>query len=291
MPNEQLTLKDLRVKFEKLDAEIKASKDEDHPLRRRLRRSLSWFERAGSDGLDDDVRYIFLWVAFNAAYADAQDFRQDEWNREWKRYNRYFEKLTKKVNDVYRIHNILECELGKECLSLVGNRYVSRGFWSFLDDSAGSFNEEKWKESGYGKLFQSECRRVRELLGFDDRPRLIRAALEEIGFADRSNTIDLLNILFRRLYVLRNQIMHGSSTSQAWTDPKRLDSREGPISTEDGSLNRSQVEDGVRILGCLMPLFLDVMMDHPELEQEEYWGRLLYPVRSDIREDRRRTRR
>ena len=287
MPNEQLTLKDLRVKFEKLDAEIKASKDEDHPLRRRLRRSLSWFERAGSDGIDDDVRYIFLWVAFNAAYADAQDFSLYE----WRFYNRYFEKLMKKVTDVYRIYNILKYELGKECLSLVENRYVFRGFWDFLDDSVGGFNEEKWKESKDGKKFQSECRKVRKLLGFDDRSGPMRAALEEIGFADRNNTIDLLNILFGRLYVLRNQIMHGSSTSQAWMDPKRFDSGEESTSPEDSSLNRSQVEDGVRIMGCLMPLFLDVMMDHPELKQEDYWGRLHYPVRSDIREDRRSTRR
>ena len=279
MPNEQLTLKDLRVKFEKLDAEIKASKNEDHPLRRRLRRSLSWFERADSDGLDDDVRYIFLWVAFNAAYADAQDLRLDE----WKRYSIYFEKLTKNMNNVYRIHNTLKYELRKECLSLIGNRYVFWGFWSFLDD--GFFNEEEWKESRYEKSLQSEGKRVRKLFGS------MRAAPKETGSDDRRNTIDLLNILFGRLYVLRNQIMHGSSTSQAWTEPERSDSREGSTSTEDGSLNRSQVEDGVRILGCLMPLFLDVMMGHPELDQKEYWGKLLYPVRSDIREDRHSTRR
>lgn len=279
MPNEQLTLKDLRVKFEKLDAEIKASENEDHPLRRRLRRSLSWFERADSDGLDDDVRYIFLWVAFNAAYADAQNLHLDE----WKRYRIYFEKLMKNMNDAYRIHNTLKYELGKECLSLVGNRYVFWGFWRFLDDRW--FNEEEWKESRYERSLQSEGKRVRKLLGS------MRAAPKETGSDDRRNTIDLLNILFGRLYVLRNQIMHGSSTSQAWMDPERSDSCEGSTSTEDGSLNRSQVEDGVRILGCLMPLFLDVMMDHPELELEEYWGRLLYPVRSDIREDRRSTRR
>lgn len=287
MPNEQLTLKDLRDKFEELDAEIKASRNEDHPLRRRLRRSLSWFERADSDELDDDVRYIFLWVAFNAAYADAQDLHLDEWER----YSRYFKKLTEKPNNVYRIYNILKCELGEECLSLVGNRYVFRGFWRFLDDSVGRFSEEEWKESEYERSLQSESRRVRRLLGFDDRFGPMRAALEETGFANRSNTIDLLNILFRRLYVLRNQIMHGSSTSQAWMDTKRSDSREGSTSTEDGSLNRNQVEDGVRILSCLMPLFLDVMMNHTELELEEYWGRLLYPVRSDIREDRRSARR
>ena len=55
---------------------------------------------------------------------------------------------------------------------------------------------------------------------------------------------------------------------------------------EDGSLNQRQVEGGIQILEFLVPLFLDVMMGHPEMAQKEYWGRLRYPVRLDIREDR-----
>lgn len=46
-------------------------------------------------------------------------------------------------------------------------------------------------------------------------------------------------------------------------------------STEDGSLNQRQVEGGVQILEFLVPLFLDVMMGHPEMAQKEYWGNSL----------------
>ena len=277
MPNERLTLEGLRVNFEKLDAKLEES-DKDHPLRRRLRRSLSWLERAYFGKLDDDVRYIFLWVAFNAAYADDRDARDGV--KEPKRYKKYFEKMTEK--DHSRIYNIFRHEIKDSILSLVGNKYVFQGFWDFLDK--GWFNEDNWRESRQEEFFECDCRTVRRLLGLSEQFRPMRAASQK-------DTIRILDILFRRLYVLRNQIMHGSSTSQAWADPKRFDSREGSTSTEDGSLNRNQVEDGVRILGCLMPLFLDVMMDHPELEQEEYWGRLPYPVRSDIRENPRNTRR
>ena len=184
--------------------------------------------------------------------------------------------------DHSRIYNIFRHEIKDSILSLVGNKYVFQGFWDFLDK--GWFNENNWRESRQEEFFECDCRTVRRLLGLSEQFRPMRAASQK-------DTIRILDILFRRLYVLRNQIMHGSSTSQAWADPKRFDSREGSTSTEDGSLNRNQVEDGVRILGCLMPLFLDVMMDHPELEQEEYWGRLPYPVRSDIRENPRSTRR
>ena len=40
----------------------------------RVHRSISWIGRAeGAE--DDDARFIFLWIAFNAAYADEEVFR------------------------------------------------------------------------------------------------------------------------------------------------------------------------------------------------------------------------
>ena len=281
MPNERPTLVDLRAKFKKLSAGLDES-NEDHPLRRRLRRSLSWLERADSGKLDDDVRYIFLWVAFNAAYADARNLRSLD---EWERYTRYFKKLTEEENDKNRIYNILKCKLMNVSLSLVENKYVFRGFWDFLDD--GWFNEDKWKKSSYGSRFETDRREVRKLLGLGDQLRSMQAALQEVDIASREATIRTLEILFKRLYVLRNQIMHGSATSHTWTDPKRPEPRKRSTSAEDGSLNRRQVEDGIRILDFLVPLFLDIMMERPELDKEKYWGKLPYPVRSDIREDRR----
>ena len=283
MPNERLTLQDLRVKFEKLDADLDES-NEDHPLRRRLRRSLSWLERTDSCKLDDDVRFISLWVAFNAAYADARDARDGL--REWERYKKYFKKLTE--NDNNRICNVLKSELRDSSLSLVENKYVFRGFWNFLDD--GWFNEDDWKKSRDGRSFESDCRKVRKLLGLGDQLGPMQAALQKVSIVSREDTICLLDVLFGRLYVLRNQIMHGSATSHTWTDPKRPEPRERATSTEDGSLNRKQVEDGIRILDFLVPLFLDIMMDGPELDRREHWGKLPYPVRSDIREDRHNIR-
>lgn len=36
---------------------------------------ISWIGRAEACAGDDDARFIFLWVAFNAAYADKQEFQ------------------------------------------------------------------------------------------------------------------------------------------------------------------------------------------------------------------------
>ncbi len=59
----------------------------------------------------------------------------------------------------------------------------------------------------------------------------------------RQDTSAILAIVFDRLYVLRNQLVHGGAT---W----------------NGSVNRNQVRDGARILSFLMPIFIDLMMDN-----------------------------
>jgi hypothetical protein len=70
------------------------------------------------------------------------------------------------------------------------------------------------------------------------------------------NRVDgLLHIILDRLYVLRNQIFHGGATFGS-------------------QVNRQQVKDGCAILSMLMPILIDIIMEHPE----EDWGRLMYPV-------------
>jgi hypothetical protein len=65
----------------------------------------------------------------------------------------------------------------------------------------------------------------------------------------------ILSTLFDRLYVLRNQLIHGGAT---WKS----------------SVNRDQVKDGRKILSFLVPLFIDIMLDNPN----EPWGAPCYPV-------------
>ena len=71
----------------------------------------------------------------------------------------------------------------------------------------------------------------------------------------RTRTKDVLCELFFRLNTLRNQLLHGGAT---W----------------NSSVNRNQVESGARILSCLVPHFIDVMIEHPDAD----WGAPRYPV-------------
>jgi hypothetical protein len=86
-------------------------------------------------------------------------------------------------------------------------------------------------------------------LTFDGAKRAAHAALAA------GNTPVVLSILFDRLYVLRNQLLHGGAT---W----------------NSAANRAQVRDGAALLGHLLPLFIDLMMDNPG----EDWAMPLYPV-------------
>ncbi|MDZ4394017.1 hypothetical protein [Cypionkella sp.] len=41
----------------------------------RVHRAISWIGRAEACDRGDDAGFIFLWIAFNAAYADEQEFQ------------------------------------------------------------------------------------------------------------------------------------------------------------------------------------------------------------------------
>jgi hypothetical protein len=71
----------------------------------------------------------------------------------------------------------------------------------------------------------------------------------------KQDTVTVLSVLLSRIYTLRNQIMHGGAT---W----------------NGSVNREQMRDCVNLMGKLVPLVVEVMMDHPGT----LWGDAVYPV-------------
>ena len=92
--------------------------------------------------------------------------------------------------------------------------------------------------------------------GADDWDELFAARRRRVHRAlANGETAVILNTLFDRLYVLRIQLMHGGATWQS-------------------SVNRDQVRDGARILAFLVPLFVGLMLSHPEID----WGPPDYPV-------------
>lgn len=194
------------------------------PLTLRVHRALSWLVRAERDGEDEDVRFILLWVAFNAAYAapvsDAEDSERDQ-------FRAFFDAMVA-LDARRRIYNLVWQRFSQEIRLLLDNRYVFAPFWQHHNGVPGNAD---WEQ----KLEKS-----RKAIG---------------GALARQDTALILSILFDRLYVLRNQLVHGGAT---W----------------NSDVNRAQVRDGAAVLGCMLPVFIDLMMDHPDSE----WRMPHYPV-------------
>lgn len=69
------------------------------------------------------------------------------------------------------------------------------------------------------------------------------------------DTVAVLSIVLSRIYTLRNQLVHGGAT---W----------------NSSVNRDQLRDCTNLMGKLVPLVIEIMLDHPEA----LWGDAVYPV-------------
>jgi hypothetical protein len=215
-----LSFKDLKDKQRAIRADFPQT------MGLRAHRAISWIGRAEACGEDDDARFIFLWIAFNAAYADECEF-QTMAPTERAAFCHYFGRLVT-LDETKRIYNALWQRFSGPVRLLMENRYVFKPFWQHHNGIEGL---EEWEE------------RLRE------SQRAFAQAFEG------GDTTRVLCLVFDRLYVLRNQIVHGGST---W----------------NSTVNRSQVHDGAAILGFLMPVFVDLMMDNPCQD----WGKPFYPV-------------
>jgi hypothetical protein len=190
----------------------------------RVHRSLSWLGRAEQEADDLDVKFILLWVAFNAAYASEIDTKLVS---EREAFIGFFDVMMA-LDGGQQIYSTVWKRYPHEIRLLLNNRYIFAPFWAHQNGIPGNENHAE-------RLASSMT--------------VVNKAMAE------RNTAKLLSVLFDRLYVLRNQVVHGGAT---W----------------NSQVNRDQVRDGVAVLSSLLPLFISVMMDHPTRD----WGRPFYPV-------------
>ena len=190
----------------------------------RVHRGLSWLGRAEAETDDPDVRFILLWVAFNAIYAGELDRHEIGEKAAF----RGFFSVMAQLDGNQQLYSAVWKRFPHEIRLLLDNPYVFEPFWRHHNGEEGPATHA-------------------------ERPGSARAALNKaLGTRD---TPSALSVLFDRLYVLRNQLVHGGAT---WSS----------------TVNRAQVRDGTALLGTLVPIFIALMMDHPDRD----WGRPYYPV-------------
>ena len=217
------------MKHERLKARQRAERGAHPPnLALRVHRALSWLHRAEQLAAADDVdgQFVFLWVAFNAAYATDIDEQYRE--SEQQTFRGFLDKLAELDRGRKRFDALVWNEFPKSIRVLLDNRFVFADFWRFQN---GTIPEETWRSS-----FEAANRAARVALG-------------------RQDTVSVLSIVLSRIYTLRNQLVHGGAT---W----------------NSSVNRDQLRDCTNLMGKLVPLVIEIMLDHPEA----LWGDAVYPV-------------
>ena len=112
--------------------------------------------------------------------------------------------------------------------ALIKNPYVYSGFWQAKREDV---DNEDWR------------------VGFD------QLSVSALNHLSRQNVPQLLGIVLDRLFVLRNQLIHGGATYAS-------------------QVNREQVEDGTQLLASLVPIMIEIMLS----TEHEDWGNIYYPV-------------
>jgi hypothetical protein len=214
------------LRFSDLKKKQRAERDSwNHDIALRTHRALSWLDRAEREESDPDAAFIFLWIAFNAAYARDIDETGSQSERE--RYVQFIQVLV--ISDIHkRIAAILFDQFSDALPDLINNKYVLYEYWQH------QANPEA---------------------GIDWESELLDSVRKAHGYVKHRDAVKYLRLVLSRLYVLRNQIMHGSATWRSET-------------------NRKQVQDAAQVMRMFVPIMIDVMMEDPTQD----WGDPLYPV-------------
>lgn len=192
-------------------------------FRLRIHRSLSWLQKA-ENSEDLDTKFISLWISFNAAYAKELDGMIGDRAV----FNEFLLNIC--VLDKDRvIYDLVWKTFSQSIRLLLNNQFVFQPFWDF--------HNGKISEKAY------------ILAEVKERERFL-SALEQ------QKTERILDVMFSRLYTLRNQILHGGATFNS-------------------QVNREQLKDGCSILSLLIPAMLQIMLEqHSKID----WGKPFYPV-------------
>ena len=148
----------------------------------RMHRALSWLQRAEAAGTDDDVAFVCLWIAFNAAYAQDLGSRVD--NASERQTFRNFVDQVCQLDAEKSLSQLVWQVFPGPIRVLLNNHYVFQPFWDAHSNprSDGSIPDH-WREA------------------FDDARQRVHRALAQ------QDTERVLYEVFVRLYTLRNQLM------------------------------------------------------------------------------------
>lgn len=211
-------LKEINEKFEK------ESSVYDDSLRLKLHRALSWLNEAEKQKDDMDFCFIALWISFNAIYADEFNSLGDKSG-----VSKFLKKICRLDTDK-KLDCLVWNNFSGNIRIFLNNKFIFQPFWNEQNNSAAK-TETPWQTR-----FEYENKKA------------FKAVTEQ-------NTSTTLNIIFRRLYTLRNQIIHGGSSFNS-------------------SVNVAQKKEACTFLLNILPAVIKIIMDN----HKEDWGEPYYPL-------------
>lgn len=209
----------------------KATRDGcDESFRIRIHRAISWVNKARELPEEDiDLKFIALWIAFNCAY--GKEISTDGYFGEKVGF-RDFLTVICDLDEEKTLDKILWKRFSQSIKALLENKYTYQPYWNYYNSGD--------RDADWELTFKSY------------NSKALKALMTQ-------NTAMVLNIVFDRLYTIRNQLFHGGATCNS-------------------KANRMQLHDGCEILSELMPSVLDIMLKHHDRD----WGRAFYPY---VKED------
>ncbi len=228
----------------------------------RMRRARSWHERSklaarekesankseGEKARFDCEQFVFLWIAFNAAYGyDLVDrgIVEDK-QRETDKFTSFLQSVVKRDQKKH-----IRCVLSKmwdgPVCALLDNVHTYEPFWNWV---RGSYRR---------KYLYSD---------FMDCNNRVQTKWSE------GDIVSSLREVFMRLYTLRNQIFHGGATFAGGWEGER-------------GWGEEQIRDGSRIMAALVPIILKIMEDDIKKDPSSpTWKGVAYPrIRTRKKED------
>ncbi len=178
--------------YQELKERHRQVRDSQHiNLRLRIHRSLSWLNAAESSD-DTDGKFIFIWIAFNAAYATEIDNKYRD--NEQVAFGRFVQKLCELDHDK-RLEHLIWQEFSGAIRVLLQNKYIFAPFWDFQNLR---ISEDNWKNQ------------------FQNANHVANRALS------KGETSKVISIILSRIYTLRNQLVHGGATWQGSVNRAQL---------------------------------------------------------------------
>ena len=204
------------------DALARGHDDNPH----RVARAIAWLEIAQHSN-HDEIQFMLHWISFNALYGQGDKVHKSG------------------GTDIGMIENFLKAVVphGKERL------------WRVLEENARSARKILHLRQTYkrfwGAMYNEKDRCCWEEKFKAENDKAMKAY-------EKRNVMEFLVILFRRLYVARNQLMHGAASANINNHFRR---------------NRTQVKNGIELLSKLVPTFIYIVAQADDINL----GQIPYP--------------